>query len=61
MEIFGGALTLTMYQLAKRTELQERLREHDKVTFDLEGIPDLSWSIIESPLLADDVIEGMYY
>lgn len=58
LEILSGTMSLLLHDLAKDDELQEKLRNSEKVQFDLEGIPSLDWQKMTQSTLIDSLING---
>lgn len=58
LEVMGGVMSLMLHELSTNVELQEKLRNNDKVEFDLEGIPHLNLEKMSRSTLTDSLIRS---
>ncbi|XP_065221849.1 uncharacterized protein LOC135846590 [Planococcus citri] len=57
LEILSGRISLIIRQLAKDVELQEKIRNNDKVEFDMEGFPFLNFQNVIKPTASHSIIK----
>lgn len=58
VEVMGGVMSLMLHKLSMDIEVQEKIRNNDKIEFNLEGVPHLSLENINRLTFTDTLIES---
>lgn len=57
-EVLAGAISIILHELARDTDMQEKIRDKDKVNFSLEGLPQINAEFLSEPLYIESLIKG---
>lgn len=58
VEALAGTISIILHQLSQDIDLQEKIRDKDRVEFTLEGLPRLDEKFLSEPLYIDSLIKG---
>lgn len=60
VEVLAGAISIILYELAQDADLQETIRDKDKVKFSLEGLPHINAEFLSESLHIQSLIKGKF-